>query len=165
MPCERKVGHMLYPPRMWSKKEVETQHESEMSSNMHLIKVMFCLLKFAVHTIVPQRHQCMKNRPRFSIFVINQQCRKIMFLIDEELYEVVHQSVELCLLNILQFILSSPLSFHLIFPFFFSYRLTMKEVLFRYGGEYYYFSDLITVTLRICNYFFSVILTYFHGFV
>lgn len=40
----------------------------------------------------------------------------------------------------------------------------MKEVLFNDGGEYYYFSDLITVTLWICNYF-SVTLTNFYGFV
>lgn len=35
----------------------------------------------------------------------------------------------------------------------------MKEVLFRCNGEYYYFSDLITVTLRIRNYRFSVTVT------
>lgn len=35
----------------------------------------------------------------------------------------------------------------------------MKKVLFSCNGEYYCFSDLITVTLRICNYSFSVIVT------
>lgn len=42
MPCDCKVGHMPCLPGLWSYKELEAQQ-------VHLAKVMLCLLKFAMH--------------------------------------------------------------------------------------------------------------------
>lgn len=66
MPHDYKIGQILRPPGMWSRKELGAQHEFETSSTVHLARVMLCLLKFALQTC-----QCMNNIPGSVNIVVN----------------------------------------------------------------------------------------------
>lgn len=140
MSCECKGGHVLCPPSMRFKKEVETGKPMWIWNVLccALSQGDACLLKFAVCRRLPQACQYMKNHSWFSKQSWKLTVQQTSALKKREvLYEVVHQFLQLFLHNILQFLFSSPLCFHFLFSFF--YRFPMKEVLFRYDGEYYYF--------------------------
>lgn len=140
MLCECKGIHMLFLPAWGSKKKwkVENQYESEISSDVHLIKVMLVCWNLPGAEDFLKHVSAWKIIPGSVSRVINQECSKPVIKKKRKLlYEVVHQFLQLLLHNILQFLFSSSLCFHLFFSFF--YRFPMKEVLFRYDGEYCYF--------------------------
>lgn len=166
MLCESKGIHMLFLPAWGSKKKwkVENQYESEMSSDVHLIKVMLVCWNLLCAEDFLKHVSAWKIIPGSVSRVINQECSKPVIKKKRKLlYEVVHQFLQLLLHNILQFLFSSSLCFHLFF-FLFSIGSQWKRFCLDMMVSIAIFSDLITVTIWIRNNF-GVTLSNFYHFV